>query len=353
MTREDIIIDSIEEDLRLQKNAGLLAMSDLGNEWTEKMLTEPKRFMANDVEIRPDSIRNFRNMQIFVMDLPIGRQSVLNPLNILDGSRRGHAKSLKGFLKIIAEHNFEDILKNHPCSPVGNPNIFHHQKYAFTFMWIKHIYSLGLFKRYIKPELNESFTALDLGSSCGIFSGLLKREFKESRHILVDLPQQLSLAHYYLGLEFAPSCRIATYKDIAPLDRIDQDFIKRYDFILLPWYFYTKLLKGAIDVFTNFMSLQEMGRKYFDYYLGQEPFLSAGFFFTMNRYQSAPTYDNGTTILDFPLGDFTKLHFATMPMGTMRYRRKGIFFYTHFPYPSQHFEFIGKRRIQHVDMEAA
>ena len=121
-------------------------------------------------------------------------------------------------------------------------------------------------------------------------------------------------------------------------------FVKEYDFILLPWYFYNKVSKGIVDVFANFMSLQEMGRRYFEYYLKQEPFLSARIFFTMNRYQSAPTYDNGLTILDYPLGDFTRLHFATMPLGQTRYRRKNIFFYAHFSYPSQHFEFVGRRQ---------
>jgi len=149
-----------------------------------------------------------------------------------------------------------------------------------------------LFKKHIEPGLVKDAAVLDLGSSCGIFSGLLKRELPLSHQILVDLPQQLSLAHYYLGREF-PSAAIATYRDLASLSSIGRDFIKKYDFILVPAYYYHKISAGSLDAFTNFMSLQEMGRGYFDGYLQNQPFLSAKFFFTINRYQSAPTYDNG------------------------------------------------------------
>ena len=169
MTQEDIIINSIEEDLRLQKGSGRLAMSGLGNEWTRQMLTEPRRFMTGDIHIDRPAIRNFRRKQIFVMDLPIGRQGLLNPLNIIDGGRRGHARMLKELLKTLEDYNFGDILKKYPCSTVGNPNIFQGRGYAFTFMWIKHIYSLGLFTRYIKPELGEPLPFWIWGAAAAYF----------------------------------------------------------------------------------------------------------------------------------------------------------------------------------------
>lgn len=345
MIKEDSVIASIEEDLRLQKEADRLNIDSLGTEWGRKMLTEPGRFIKQDFKLKAQAVRNFRKNRIFVLDIPVGRQSALNLLNIVDGARRGHARMLRELLKVIEDAHYTDLLKKYPCSKVGNPNAFSCKGYRFTLEWLRHIYFLGLFKKYLEKELKEDFAALDLGCFYGVFSSLLKKEFKKSHHLLVDLPQQLALARYYLGLEF-PDASIATYKDIVSLNTIDLDFIKKYDFILVPCYFYNKIAKRSIDVFTNFMSLQEMSRDFFDYYTKQEPFLSAQFLLTVNRFQSAPTYDNGLTILDYPLGDFERLHFATTPIVGERYKRTKLFFYTYFPYPSQHFEFIGKRQIE-------
>ena len=345
MTKEDSIIAAIEEDLRLQKESDRLNIDSLGTEWGRKMLTEPRRFIEQGLKLKIQAIRNFRKDRIFVLDIPVGRQSVLNLLNIIDGARRGHARMLKELLKVIEDAHYMELLKKYPCSEVGSPNIFKYRGYRFTLEWLRHIYFLGLFKKYLEREVQEDFTALDLGCFYGVFSSLLKKEFKKSHHLLVDLPQQLALAHYYLGSEF-PSASIATYKDIADLNTIDPDFVKKHDFILIPCYFYDKIARESIDVFTNFMSLQEMSRDFFNRYTKHEPFLSAKFLLTVNRYQSAPTYDNGLTILDYPLGDYKRLHFATTPIVGERYKRTNLFFYTHFPYPSQHFEFIGRRQIK-------
>lgn len=340
---EKTIIGFIEQDLRLQKEGGCLKPENLGTEWGRKMLTEPARFIEADIKLRPEAIRDFRKKRVFFPDIPVGPQNPFNFLNVLDGARRGHSRMLADSLRVIEESGFMGLLEKYPCSQVGNPNVFHYKGYRFTGEWLRHVYFLGLFKKYIEKEIGEDFIALDLGCFYGIFSGLLKKEFVKSHCVLVDLPQQLALAHYYLALNF-PEAKIAAYKDIARLDAIDKDTIKKYDFILVPCHLYDKIAKDTLDVLTNFMSLQEMGREYFDLYLSREPFLSARFFLTVNRYQSAPTYDNGLTILDYPLGDFRKLHFATTPIVGERYKRKWLFFYTHFPYASQHFEFIGKRK---------
>lgn len=343
MLTENKVIQSIEEDLRLQEKADKLHLDSLGDEWTQRMLTDAPRFVKTDTKIEKKALRNFRKEQLFILDLPAGGQNFFNLINIIDGSRRAQRRMLRAALKVIEDFEFTGLLQKYPCSKVGNPHIFSYKGYNFTYIWLKHIYSLGMSKKYIEPEIRDDFSVLDLGGGCGIFSGLLKSEFKKSHQILVDLPFHLVLANYYLSMEF-PEAKIATFKDISNLNIIDKDIIKKYDFILLPAHFYTKIDKGAIDVFTNFMSLQEMSREYFDFYLKQEPFLSARCFFTINRYQSAPTYNNGLTVLDYPLHDFTRLHFATNPLIKDRYRRNKFFFCINYPYPSQHFEFIGKRK---------
>lgn len=334
---------SIEKDLQLQhlQESGFKP-DDLGKWWQTICSKEAKRFINPDLSIDANVLNDFRKLTIFVTDLPARQASLFNLKYHLNGARRGEKKVLKGLIRVLNEYNYIELLKKYPTSLTGNPNVYKYKGLSFTRRWVKHIYFLGLFKEILEKRLSKDFMSIDIGSSYGIFSYLLKKEFPHCHLILLDFPEQLTLAHYFLATDF-PNARIASYKDIYQLEKINRDFLTNYDFVLLPWYFYTKIGPGALDLLTNFVSFAEMSRKYFDYYLKQEPFLSTKYFFTVNRFQSAPTYDNGLTILDYPLRDFEKIHFAINPIIKERYKRKWRFFYEYDPYPSQFFEFIGKR----------
>jgi len=341
---EKNLIKQIEEDLRLQHEKGHITLPEnLESKWKRLIAREPRRFINNDLTIRADILRNFRKYTIFIPDDPSFNPSTLNIKNLLYGGRRGIRKLLKECLLILKSEGYEKLLKKYPCHPAGNPNIFKYNGYEYTYRWTKHIHSLGLYKENLEGKLKDGFTTLDIGSSYGIFSYLMKKEFRDSHHLLLDFPEQLILAYYFLGTCF-PDTRIAGYNELSNMSKIDRDFIEQYDFILLPWFFYKRLTPTSIDLITNFASLGEMKREWFDYYLKSEPFLSAKYFFTANRFQSAPTYDTDLTILDYPIHDFNKLHFAVSPIFSHTYVRKNLFFYEKLVFSSQYFEFIGERK---------
>jgi len=60
MSREDHLIASIEEDLRLQKEASLLKPDNLGSEWARRMLVEPRVFLEAEVKLKPQALKDFR-----------------------------------------------------------------------------------------------------------------------------------------------------------------------------------------------------------------------------------------------------------------------------------------------------
>lgn len=340
---EKDLIRRIEADIKLQCNTkDELIPGNLGNSWEPIFLKETGNLINRDLSINPDMLKNFRKSFVLLVDFPIGRQ-YLNIRNLLDGQRRGQQKVLQRHWQILKERGYDYLLKRYPCSLVGNPFIYRYQGCSFTWRWIKNVYYAGLFKKILAEKIRQDFILMDIGCGYGIFSYILKNEFQKSHHVLVDLPQQLVLAHYFLAKHF-PDAKIATYKDIFEVKKIDRNFLNKYDFILIPWHMYTKIEHGGIDILTNFVSFAEMGRKYFDYYLKQEPFLSVEYFFTVNRFVSAPTYDNGLTILDYQLASFRALHFAIFPLVMERYRRSRLFFYRYFPHESQLFEFIGERQ---------
>lgn len=348
---ESKLIKRIENDLKLQfeESQKTDVPGELEGKWSSLTSSEPKRFINPDMTLKVDVLRNFRKLDIFIKDAPghsrchgLFNNDLFYYIKQISGGERGISKSMKEIYTFMKENNCLDLLKKYPVSPVGNPNIFKYKGYTYTLRWIKHIYFLSVFKEILQDKLISNYTALDIGCSYGIFSSLLKKECNTSHHILLDFPEQLVLAHYFLGCTF-PQAKIATYKEVSEVESIDREFIEKYDFILLPWFLYKKLKSNSIDIITNFTSFAEMSRKWFDYYIKSEPFLSTKYFYTNNHIQSYPTYDTDLTILDYPLHDFKKLHFRISPFFSHTYIRKYWFFYEKLFF-SKSFEFIGERK---------
>lgn len=344
MDRESGIIKSIEYNLSAFKEKSEdVRPGPLDKKWRGLISSQPVRFINRDSTLKREALRNFRRKLIFIPDEPSFNPSPFNLKSLLGGGRRGMKRLLIDCLDILKSHGYDTLLKRYPPSTIGNPYLFRHSGYAYTHRWAKHIYSLGLFKKVLADRLNNDFTALDIGSGYGIFSYLLRHEFDGSHCILLDFPEQLVLAHYFLAMNF-PDASIAGFKEVMEAGTMGRDFIRSYDFILVPWVFYRGLLPSSVDLITNFASFGEMKREWFDFYTKGEPFISARYFFTQNRVQSAPTYDTDLDILDYPLADFKKLHFGISPVFSHTYIKKRMFFYEKSFISSQYFEFIGEKK---------
>lgn len=311
--------------------------------WQELVLAEPHRFINDDKSVKIEALQNFRRMQIFIPDNPTHETNGFNIRDLVGGERRGHKRQLHEALAILQEHGYDHLLSKYPCHPAGNPFVYRHQGYSFTFRWAKHIYSLGLMNGVLADKLPEDFIALDIGSSYGIFSSLIKQEYPKSHHILVDFPEQLILAYYFLGTCF-PEIKIAGVRELLAQKELSRDFFLQYDFVLAPWPLYERLGGIGLDLVTNFASLGEMSRDYFDYYIDSPTFKEAQYFFTANRIQSLPDYETDLNIRDYPIwGAGKKLHFDISPVfsNVYRYPRRNLFFNERVAYPP-YFEYIGE-----------
>lgn len=342
---ESELVRHIENDLRLQKEVGPQAVAgDLDAKWERKLAVEPNRFINPDMTIRTEALREFRKVILFVSDEPLYKPSPVNPRNWISGQRRAIKRLLRDSFSVLEDLNYVWLLEKYPCSDIGAPYVFQYKGCRFTFRWAKHIQKLGLFRDNLGDKLEDNFTLLDIGSTYGVLSYLLKREYPRSCQILLDFSEQLALAHYFLGMNF-PDAKIASFNNLMDVECVDRTFLEGYDFVLLPWFLYHKFSAKSLDVVTNSASLGEMRRKWFDYYLKHEPFLSARFFFTSNRFQSYPTYDTDLTILDYPLRDFKTLFFGVSPIYSMIYMGKWFIFWEKVLPSSQYFDFIGERKM--------
>lgn len=296
---EDKLIKCLQTEIELYKNLGLES-SNLNNQttkWKNRVAKEPSRFIKSGYKLDVESLKNFRRLNILLDDWPQFDLNKFSPRKYY-GSNWACRKWLINCLRVLKNFKYDSLLTKYPCDPVGNPIIFQYMGYQYTYRWLKQVYQLGLLEKTLSDRLKNDFTCLDLGCGYGIFSSLVKKEFPDSHHILVDFPEQLILAYYFLGTCF-PEARIAGIKQIQDKAEITRSFVEQYDFVLVPVTFYKKLQKETTDLYTNFVSLAEMKREWFDYYLKSAPFLTARYFYTINRIISQPTYDTDVTFLDY------------------------------------------------------
>jgi hypothetical protein len=315
------LVASLEDDVRAYRKYGVLSdkIEGLIPKWREQVAHEPARFIRADGSVDIQVLRNFRRLQVFVPDNPIFDSSMFNLKNLLGGGRRGERRMMRECLDIFLKAGDEHLLRTYPCHPAGNPLVFEHRGYRYTHRWLKHIYSLSVFNRVLAPLLEPGFISLDIGSSYGILPSLLKQEHPGSHYVLIDFSEQLILARYFLTT-CLPHLKIAGLHELGDLSSISRQELERYDVVLLPCEWYSRLKPGSVDVITNFASLGEMGRQWFEFYMNSDFFQHARFFFTANRVESLPTYDTDLTILDYPIWDPAKrLHFTVSPIFSLFY----------------------------------
>lgn len=346
----------------LEKNLASLSVFERDKEhkdfldWEKRFHEQTKRIVDDKLKINTKNLINFRGKQIFVADRPVGQlkgfysttktyKVLKNIIDLFVGSWKGARREALDSFNEIEKAGYLGMLKKYPPSKVGNPFFIDHKGYSFTNRYIRHTYSVGLFKDKMGNELNDNFIFMDIGSSYGIFSAVLKRDMPKTKHVLVDMPGQLVLAHYYLAQLF-PDAKIAGFHEIAQVEKINKAFIDNYDFILVPTSMYEKISnsQNIVDVVTNFASLSEMSKTWFDAYINSAIFKTAKYFYTVNRYDGYPTYKDAITVLDYPVYNYKTIYMRTCPFLKYYYCSKWFFFSQRVSYPSEFFQFIGKNK---------
>ncbi len=306
------LLDLLQEELELNQARGhTFRHSEMHTDrWNQWFSAGQGRLIREDGRLDPAVLRDFRRLRVFAGDNPVRDPRLTNPVNLLHPKRRGERELLRRCLRILEQNGYEALLARYPSPTVGNPYHFEHAGYRYTHRWFKHVYSLGLIDRTLGDRLPEGFTALDIGSAYGIFSSLLQQHRPGSHHVLVDLPEQLLLASYFLR-RYRPGARIAGARELAAEKTVGRDFLEQYDFVLMSPEFYEAVEPHGIDLVTSFAALGELKRSYFDYYVNAPGFRTARFLATANPVVSKRMFaDSDVTVLDYPLWDPKKrLHF--------------------------------------------
>jgi hypothetical protein len=345
------LFETIERSLKLQIEEARREEAKVGsldNKWTSLLHTKVKSFINEDLSLNRRAMENFRSpgANLMIPDNPSYTQLRYLFGGFLKGGMRGERKMLIEILELLLRLGDGEVLRRHPVPRAGNPNVFRYKGYVYTIRWLRHIRMLSLFNKFLKNKIGEKFNCMDIGSGWGMFSYILAKEMPRSTNVLLDFPEMLILAHYFLAKSF-PSARIASYEQLMEQKTITRDFISQYDFVLIPHFLYTKIDSRSIDLIVNVASFGEMRREWFNHYIQNDPFKSSRFVMMSNRFESAPivdqTYDTDLTILDYPLRDFKPLRFGVNPIFSHIYDQKWKFFYKRHQFSSQYFEFVGSR----------
>lgn len=337
MKVEENIYNRIHNEIKFMLNNAKTDNKD--DLWSSRAAQFLRKYVDDDVNVKYDVIENFRNNQVFINESP-SRSSILYNVS---GSIRGQKRFLKERYKVMCELGDIEWLEKYPISEVGKPYVVNIDGYLFNKRWSNNLRYLSLLNKHLDENLSsDSFVTMDIGGGYGILLYLLKHEYPNMKHILVEFPEQLILSFYFLLNSF-PSAKINTLEEVYAAEYIDKIFINKYDFCLIPIDCFSKINDDCVDMVTNFFSLGEMSEEWFKTYRDSSLFSSAKYFFTVNRFFSKPTYGTNIDVLDYKLEVYKKLHFDVSQYEQYYYGAKWIIFESKIPYTSQFFEFIGEK----------
>lgn len=144
------------------------------------------------------------------------------------------------------------------------------------------VYHFFVIYSYIK-NLSNPFTLLEIGAGYGGLVSKIKRNYKNTRCILIDLPEILTIQTYYLAKEF-PNSKFLFLKDLEKYK--EKVFNMNFDFLILPFWEIKKIPSNYINLIINVRSMMEMTTTMLDFYFKhiQRIVLEEGIFVCINRY---------------------------------------------------------------------
>jgi putative sugar O-methyltransferase len=312
--------------------------------WERKLERGRRRIIGPDNTLNRNGFKNFRRRMPFAGDNPKIDLNKRSLGNLLDGRKRGERALMVQCFAILESHGFLDFLRKYPSPEIGNPRLFEHANCRFTHRWFRHVYGLGQMNRFLRAELQAGSVLLDIGSAYGIFQGLVYQEFPGCHNILVDLPEQLLLARYFLSL-YLPEARIGSVRDLPEKGTLPRDLIRNFDFLLLPPAYSRQIEQGSIDLVTSFACLGELKREVFEFYVKAPAIESAQWIFLISQIDPRQMgFNTDVTMLDYPIWTRTKVHFCVSPAYFHPYippRRIYLLLYEFFRFPP-FFEYIGR-----------
>lgn len=201
------------------------------------------------------------------------------------------------------------LVENPVNKTPGRPKFSRIEGYNVNTRWMRYLYLANVIQH--ENLIPENGVWVDIGSYYGGVQGLVYKTNKKSKMVLVDFHHQLFRSYIYLSQLYPDSQHNlglkATLEDSTPGSFC---YVHVSDF--------EKLSSLKIDLLSNFFSFGEMTRSTFESYLESTPVTNAKSVYLVNRFVSAPyfeqTYDNNLSILDYRFKNHQITYFDIFPI---------------------------------------
>ena len=331
----DLIQKELDFYLRLKKNHDSL--------WSKRLSIWIKKIVDENGKVRKDVLINFRKYSTLLSEIPNSKKNYFFNLIYQFVRASGNRYSAEETLNNFKSSSNYSNLKNTKLSLVGNPGFYYTKEgYIYNERFLRHLRNIENIENKILIKNNPILKIVDIGGGYCQFGEMIKRKIGNVKVTTVDFYEQLILGYFYL-LENFPKVKICPMSKIMSTEKIDNNFINSYDFVLIPVEYFKKIEKCDFDLLTNFSSFGEMPNAVFKEYLSSDIFKKINFFYTVNRLDSWPDYNNGISVIDYLVDRFQPIHFKVSPIWTNYYVSYTSFFKPiKKAFKSRNFEFIGK-----------
>lgn len=315
------------------------ANPDQSQDLWEKRMFQRLNMLVTDGKIDPRKMAKFRANSALLSEVPRNPYSD-NPI------KKVIYKYLRfpGFRK-SCYHNFNKLRLDETLiwssfNEVGAPIYYETDGKKFNERFLRHLRTVSIIEKNI--ALSKDSLVVDIGGGFGQFLAMLNYKFSSAKKILVDFPEQLLVASYFLKKSF-PNAKINTVRSCYDPKFSIVDMINDNDFILISTDQVHLLDDVKADLVCNFSSLGEMSAKHFETYINGSLINTSKYFFTINRLDSFPTYANGISILDYELYRFKKIHLSVSPVWDFYFTSFSPFWINKIAFKSRNFEFLGEK----------
>lgn len=203
----------------------------------------------------------------------------------------------------------ESLVANPVNGTPGKPKFSKINGYFVNTRWMRYLYLANVIRQ--SKLIPENGVWVDVGSYFGGLQGLVYKNFKKSKFILVDFHHQLFRSYVYLS-QLYPNAQhnLGLKETLADTTTGSFNYVHVSDF--------QELQNLNIDLLSNFFSFGEMSRETFEGYRDSDPVKLAKNIYLVNRFVSAPyfekTYHNDLSVLDYKFENHQLYYFDVFPI---------------------------------------
>tara|TARA_Y100000022_G_C13257347_1_gene380389 strand:+ start:1840 stop:2919 length:1080 start_codon:yes stop_codon:yes gene_type:complete len=312
--------------------------------WVRRMEKSKNLFLKKN-ELNKDFFRNFRSIRKrLIADTPKSRNFFENFFY-----RHDVEQAKFQFRKVLSEDGFSKstmlkTMEKFKFDLVGNPGYIIDSNYIYSERYIRHCYYINLFENFISPKLKrERYFLFDIGGGYGIFDNFILKLDKKIKPIIVDFPEQLFTASYYLKMN-NPDIKINNISECMNTKVISKEYLDNFDACLIPAEKFQNIKVNENIIITNFNSFGEISIKVLNEYQNSYAFSNLDFIFTHNRLDAFPTYEDKVSIFDYKLERYNCILKEMSPIHDYVYQKKGLFSLKKVPFGSRCFTYIGSSK---------